>query len=202
MSCPCPSHPRKGPFHHAQQATSEDSHWLSVSWGRASLSCHSAHSVGHSISALEVEPCQEPSFLPVWPVALQGKMEDAEMSPEQDLDKAQEAILKHQASISELKRNFMASTPEPRPSEWEKRRVTPLPFQPQASLEEEITSILFSGQGFSLSVKASFPSATTWTAEGPVVNANAPREPLSSSPFSHSPEVHFTSFPHPATESS
>uniref|UniRef100_A0A1W2P7I2 Erythrocyte membrane protein band 4.1 like 2 n=1 Tax=Mus musculus TaxID=10090 RepID=A0A1W2P7I2_MOUSE len=81
-------------------------------------------------------------------------MEDAEMSPEQkntlrvdgdniyvrhsnlmleDLDKAQEAILKHQASISELKRNFMASTPEPRPSEWEKRRVTPLPFQPQAT---------------------------------------------------------------------
>ncbi|XP_030100733.1 band 4.1-like protein 2 isoform X6 [Mus musculus] len=50
-----------------------------------------------------------------------------------DLDKAQEAILKHQASISELKRNFMASTPEPRPSEWEKRRVTPLPFQPQAT---------------------------------------------------------------------
>lgn len=51
----------------------------------------------------------------------------------EDLDKAQEAILKHQASISELKRNFMASTPEPRPSEWEKRRVTPLPFQPQAT---------------------------------------------------------------------
>lgn len=50
----------------------------------------------------------------------------------QDLDKAQEAILKHQASISELKRNFMESTPEPRPSEWEKRRVTPLSFQTQA----------------------------------------------------------------------
>ncbi|NP_001391747.1 band 4.1-like protein 2 isoform 14 [Mus musculus] len=66
-------------------------------------------------------------------------------------------------------------------------KATPLPAEGK-SLEEEITSILFSGQGFSLSVKASFPSATTWTAEGPVVNANAPREPLSSSPFSHSPE--------------
>lgn len=41
------------------------------------------HSVGHSISALVVEPYQEPCFLPVWPVALQGKMEDAEMCPEQ-----------------------------------------------------------------------------------------------------------------------
>ncbi|XP_038955031.1 band 4.1-like protein 2 isoform X8 [Rattus norvegicus] len=47
----------------------------------------------------------------------------------EDLDKAQEAILKHQASVSELKRNFMESTPEPRPSEWEKRRVTPLSCQ-------------------------------------------------------------------------
>ncbi|XP_060046456.1 band 4.1-like protein 2 isoform X15 [Erinaceus europaeus] len=46
-----------------------------------------------------------------------------------DLDKAQEDILKHQASISELKRNFMESTPEPRPNEWEKRRITPLSLQ-------------------------------------------------------------------------
>nr|CAD62689.1 protein 4.1G [Mus musculus] len=59
----------------------------------------------------------------------------------EDLDKAQEAILKHQASISELKRNFMTSTPEPRPSEWEKRRVTPLPFQPQASSHETLNVV-------------------------------------------------------------
>ncbi|XP_063089566.1 band 4.1-like protein 2 isoform X7 [Cavia porcellus] len=59
------------------------------------------------------------------------------------------------------------------------------------SLEEEITSILFSGKGFSDSMKATFPSATTWTAEGAVVNSNAPsREKLSSSgPFSHLPET-------------
>ncbi|XP_076408730.1 band 4.1-like protein 2 isoform X27 [Peromyscus maniculatus bairdii] len=139
-----------------------------------------------------------------------------------DLDKAQEDILKHQASISELKRNFMESTPEPRPNEWEKRRLTPLSLQTQGrkgdrlfkdilsmkekylmaatrtaeeeaqadkSLEEEITSILFSGKGFSPSVKASFPSATTWTAEGAVVNSNAPREKLASAPFSHLPET-------------
>ncbi|XP_037003772.2 band 4.1-like protein 2 isoform X5 [Artibeus jamaicensis] len=49
----------------------------------------------------------------------------------EDLDKAQEDILKHQASISELKRNFMESTPEPRPNEWEKRRITPLSLQTQ-----------------------------------------------------------------------
>ncbi|XP_045429212.1 band 4.1-like protein 2 isoform X28 [Pipistrellus kuhlii] len=49
----------------------------------------------------------------------------------EDLDKAQEDILRHQASISELKRNFMESTPEPRPNEWEKRRITPLSLQMQ-----------------------------------------------------------------------
>uniref|UniRef100_A0A8C8BEQ8 Erythrocyte membrane protein band 4.1 like 2 n=1 Tax=Otus sunia TaxID=257818 RepID=A0A8C8BEQ8_9STRI len=46
-----------------------------------------------------------------------------------DLDKTQDDLLKHQASISELKRNFMESTPEPRPNEWEKRRITPLSLQ-------------------------------------------------------------------------
>uniref|UniRef100_A0A8B9MJ67 Erythrocyte membrane protein band 4.1 like 2 n=1 Tax=Accipiter nisus TaxID=211598 RepID=A0A8B9MJ67_9AVES len=49
----------------------------------------------------------------------------------EDLDKTQDDLLKHQASISELKRNFMESTPEPRPNEWEKRRITPLSLQTQ-----------------------------------------------------------------------
>ncbi|XP_064146908.1 band 4.1-like protein 2 isoform X5 [Loxodonta africana] len=140
----------------------------------------------------------------------------------EDLDKAQEDILKHQASISELKRNFMESTPEPRPNEWEKRRITPLSLQTQGrkgdhlfkdilsmkekhqmatewtveekaqeadkSLEEEITSILFSEKGLSDSMRATFTSATTWTAEGTVVNCNAPSEKLSSSSFSQLPE--------------
>lgn len=56
---------------------------------------------------------------------------------------------------------------------------------------------MFSGQGFSLSVKASFPPATAWTAEGAVVTASAPRELLSPAPLSRLPEVHFTSFPLP-----
>ncbi|XP_071997646.1 band 4.1-like protein 2 isoform X15 [Engystomops pustulosus] len=52
----------------------------------------------------------------------------------EDLDKSQDEILKHQASISELKRTFMESTPEPRPNEWEKRCITPLPLQTHGKL--------------------------------------------------------------------
>ncbi|XP_055455286.1 band 4.1-like protein 2 isoform X4 [Psammomys obesus] len=58
-----------------------------------------------------------------------------------DLDKAQEDILKHQASISELKRNFMESTPEPRPSEWEKRRITPQSLQTQGRSHETLNVV-------------------------------------------------------------
>uniref|UniRef100_A0A2I3LJG2 Protein 4.1 n=1 Tax=Papio anubis TaxID=9555 RepID=A0A2I3LJG2_PAPAN len=46
-----------------------------------------------------------------------------------DLDKSQEEIRKHHASISELKKNFMESVPEPRPSEWDKRLSTHSPFR-------------------------------------------------------------------------
>ncbi|NXY88637.1 E41L2 protein, partial [Alcedo cyanopectus] len=56
----------------------------------------------------------------------------------EDLDKTQEDLLKHQASISELKRNFMESTPEPRPNEWEKRRLTALSLQAQGSSHETL----------------------------------------------------------------
>ncbi|XP_074982844.1 band 4.1-like protein 2 isoform X6 [Caretta caretta] len=141
----------------------------------------------------------------------------------EDLDKTQDNLLKHQASISELKRNFMESTPEPRPNEWEKRRITPLSLQTQGkkgdhifqwkklpvkekqwtavtwiteakteetnqSLEEEITSILFSKEGFSTSMKSTFTSSTTRTAEGTVVKDNVPSEMLSASPFLQLPE--------------
>uniref|UniRef100_A0A8B9Y8T9 Protein 4.1 n=1 Tax=Bos mutus grunniens TaxID=30521 RepID=A0A8B9Y8T9_BOSMU len=57
--------------------------------------------------------------------------EDAEPEPSEawkDLDKSQEEI-KHHASISELKKNFMESVPEPRPSEWDKRLSTHSPFR-------------------------------------------------------------------------
>ncbi|KAM6273070.1 band 4.1-like protein 2 isoform 1-T3 [Spheniscus humboldti] len=119
----------------------------------------------------------------------------------EDLDKTQDDLLKHQASISELKRNFMESTPEPRPNEWEKRRITPLSLQTQGkkrdhifqvktlpgkekqwtampwiagakpeetdkSLEEEITSILFSKEGFCASTRGPFAAASVGPAEG------------------------------------
>ncbi|XP_030345645.1 band 4.1-like protein 2 isoform X9 [Strigops habroptila] len=119
----------------------------------------------------------------------------------EDLDKTQDDLLKHQASISELKRNFMESTPEPRPNEWEKRRITPLSLQTQGkkgdhifqvktlpgkekqwsampwiagakpeetdkSLEEEITSILFSKEGFCAGTRGPFAAASVGPAEG------------------------------------
>ncbi|KAM4873234.1 protein 4.1 isoform 18-T18 [Thomomys bottae] len=58
--------------------------------------------------------------------------EQAEPEPSEawkDLDKSQEEIRKHHASISELKKNFMESVPEPRPSEWDKRLSTHSPFR-------------------------------------------------------------------------
>ncbi|XP_069643440.1 band 4.1-like protein 2 isoform X10 [Haliaeetus albicilla] len=75
---------------------------------------------------------------------LNDKAEEEEVESEEeeaqqkDLDKTQDDLLKHQASISELKRNFMESTPEPRPNEWEKRRITPLSLQTQGSSHETL----------------------------------------------------------------
>uniref|UniRef100_A0A672G5J7 Protein 4.1 n=1 Tax=Salarias fasciatus TaxID=181472 RepID=A0A672G5J7_SALFA len=46
-----------------------------------------------------------------------------------NFDKPQEDLLKHHASISELKRNFMEAVPESRPSEWDKRLSTHSPFR-------------------------------------------------------------------------
>ncbi|XP_041418872.1 band 4.1-like protein 2 isoform X2 [Xenopus laevis] len=62
--------------------------------------------------------------------------EEDEEQEKQDLDKTQDEILKHQASISELKRTFMESTPEPRPNEWEKRCITPLPMLSHGNSDE------------------------------------------------------------------
>ncbi|KAM4601150.1 uncharacterized protein ACJ7VT_020965 isoform 2-T2 [Polymixia lowei] len=47
----------------------------------------------------------------------------------EEFDKPQEELLRHHASISELKRNFMEAVPDPRPSEWEKRLSTHSPFR-------------------------------------------------------------------------
>ncbi|XP_042345174.1 uncharacterized protein LOC121945189 isoform X7 [Plectropomus leopardus] len=47
----------------------------------------------------------------------------------EEFDKPQEDLLRHHASISELKRNFMEAAPESRPSEWDKRLSTHSPFR-------------------------------------------------------------------------
>ncbi|XP_061838726.1 protein 4.1 isoform X7 [Nerophis lumbriciformis] len=47
----------------------------------------------------------------------------------QDVDKTQTEIMRHHTSISELKRSFMESGPEPQPSEWDKRLSTNSPFR-------------------------------------------------------------------------
>ncbi|XP_027868329.1 titin homolog isoform X6 [Xiphophorus couchianus] len=51
------------------------------------------------------------------------------VSEVKEFDKPQEDLLKHHASISELKRNFMEAVPEPRQSEWDKRLSTHSPFR-------------------------------------------------------------------------
>ncbi|KAM5285256.1 band 4.1-like protein 2 isoform 11-T22 [Hipposideros larvatus] len=93
----------------------------------------------------------------------------------EDLDKAQEDILKHQASISELKRNFMESTPEPRPNEWEKRRITPLSLQTQGRKGDHLFKDI-------LSMKEKHQMATTRTVEEKAQEADKKRTPESEGP--------------------
>ncbi|XP_039636991.1 band 4.1-like protein 2 isoform X2 [Perca fluviatilis] len=88
----------------------------------------------------------------------------------EDHDKTQEDVLKHQASISQLKRSFMEAPPPspPQPNQWEKRLTsspaTTIRIQQQqhVSLEEEIASVLFSrGSGFCSALSAcSIPDPT------------------------------------------
>ncbi|KAL4670639.1 hypothetical protein H8957_010391 [Semnopithecus entellus] len=93
----------------------------------------------------------------------------------EELDKAQEDILKHQASISELKRNFMESTPEPRPNEWEKRRITPLSLQTQGRKGDHLFKDI-------LSVKEKYLMPTTRTVEEKAQETDKTRAPESEGP--------------------
>ncbi|KPP67487.1 hypothetical protein Z043_113914, partial [Scleropages formosus] len=81
------------------------------------------------------------------------------------------------SSDSKLKRSFMESTPEPRPDQWDKRLTaspaTSLRLQAQGSLEEEITSILFSKAGFCSGPARPFVSRAR-AAEGTVTAASLP----------------------------
>ncbi|XP_071993013.1 protein 4.1-like isoform X8 [Engystomops pustulosus] len=47
----------------------------------------------------------------------------------EDLEKTQDEIIRHHASIRELKKSFMESVPAPRPSEWDKRLSSHSPFR-------------------------------------------------------------------------
>ncbi|XP_035630640.1 protein 4.1-like isoform X3 [Oncorhynchus keta] len=128
-----------------------------------------------SDSKVEEEPSEGAAATPTEGTEMKGDEPD---SSQQDLDKTQEDVLKHQASISELKRSFMEATPEPRPSQWEKRLTaspaTSLRLQAQGSLEEEMTSILFSK--FACESGLVDPGCTTTrrAAEGAVVTASGP----------------------------
>eukprot|EP00070_Physeter_catodon_P043354 XP_028350248.1 band 4.1-like protein 2 isoform X4 [Physeter catodon] len=93
----------------------------------------------------------------------------------EDLDKAQEEILKHQASISELKRNFMESTPEPRPNEWEKRRITPLSLQTQGSKGDHLFKDI-------LSMTEKHQMTAAWTVEEKAQEADKKCAPESEGP--------------------
>ncbi|XP_029983992.1 band 4.1-like protein 2 isoform X3 [Sphaeramia orbicularis] len=88
----------------------------------------------------------------------------SEAAVSQDHDKTQEEVLKHQASISQLKRSFMEAPPPspPQPNQWEKR-LTSSPAttiriqQHQVSLEEEIASVLFSRHSGLYTASSSIP---------------------------------------------
>ncbi|XP_013763207.1 protein 4.1 isoform X9 [Pundamilia nyererei] len=79
------------------------------------------------------------------------------LSDSHDLDKTQTEIMRHHTSISELKRSFMESVPESRPSEWDKRLSTNSPFRtasingqlqpaPVDSVAERESGVLLSAQ--------------------------------------------------------
>ncbi|XP_033847351.1 band 4.1-like protein 2 isoform X1 [Periophthalmus magnuspinnatus] len=78
----------------------------------------------------------------------------SEAAPSQDHDKTQDEVLKHQASISQLKRSFMEAPPPspPQPNLWEKRltsspatiRVQPQPVVIVSQLETSPVEIVTS----------------------------------------------------------
>ncbi|XP_076129107.1 protein 4.1-like isoform X2 [Alosa pseudoharengus] len=109
----------------------------------------------------------------------------------EDLDKTQDDVLKHQASISELKRSFMEATPEPRPSQWDKR-LTASP----------VTSLRLQAQGSADNKQKSEAVAVATTATQPVVEIEETVivEEVRKTPkpaTSAIPEVHATPAPEP-----
>lgn len=73
--------------------------------------------------------CLFTSHIPLLFFSLSAVLPSPPPSLSQDLDKTQTEIMRHHTSISELKRSFMESVPDPRPSEWDKRLSTNSPFR-------------------------------------------------------------------------
>ncbi|XP_053540093.1 protein 4.1 isoform X5 [Ictalurus punctatus] len=90
----------------------------------------------------------------------------------EDLDKTQSGIMRHHSSISELKRSFMASVPEPRPSEWDKRLSTHSPFRTaniNGQMQPDVTPVVKT-HTITVSDVTNSPSSETATKEGPIVH--------------------------------
>uniref|UniRef100_A0A8B9L3T7 Protein 4.1 n=1 Tax=Astyanax mexicanus TaxID=7994 RepID=A0A8B9L3T7_ASTMX len=88
----------------------------------------------------------------------------------EDLDKTQSEIMRHHSSISELKRSFMESVPEPRPSEWDKRLSTHSPFR-TASINEQVSPL---GDGWGVKTHTITISDVTNSLRGEVANKEVP----------------------------
>uniref|UniRef100_A0A665VHY9 Protein 4.1 n=1 Tax=Echeneis naucrates TaxID=173247 RepID=A0A665VHY9_ECHNA len=113
----------------------------------------------------------------------------------EEFSKPQEDLLRHHASISKLKKNFLEAVPEPRPSEWDKRLSTHSPFrtlgvngQPLPSADgpplvqtQTVTITAVSNSlptGISTTEVPIVPTKTV-TYESPKVGAPAPAQPRS-----------------------
>ncbi|XP_076129108.1 protein 4.1-like isoform X3 [Alosa pseudoharengus] len=130
-------------------------------------------------------------------------------SDSKDLDKTQDDVLKHQASISELKRSFMEATPEPRPSQWDKRLtaspVTSLRLQAQGKSPPRMETFLPESKDVAKSAdnkQKSEAVAVATTATQPVVEIEETVivEEVRKTPkpaTSAIPEVHATPAPEP-----
>uniref|UniRef100_A0AAZ3RDX8 Protein 4.1 n=1 Tax=Oncorhynchus tshawytscha TaxID=74940 RepID=A0AAZ3RDX8_ONCTS len=81
----------------------------------------------------------------------------------EDLDKTQAEIMRHHTSISELKRSFMESVPEPRQSEWDKRLSTHSPFRTASINGQLIRQTQYSPCVFSLSLQPNVVKTQTIT---------------------------------------
>ncbi|XP_058261009.1 protein 4.1 isoform X2 [Hemibagrus wyckioides] len=90
----------------------------------------------------------------------------------EDLDKTQTGIMRHHSSISELKRSFMESVPEPRVSEWDKRLSTNSPFRTaniNGQMQADVTPLVKT-HTVTVSDVSNSPVSETATKEGPILH--------------------------------